>query len=142
MRRVVGLVLALVVAACGPPPGTVYRLTLVDPEGNFPLPIALGDQTGLVTSIEADEWDETWDGMPSIKADPDDPRTLLVRWLGGACDNDATLVFYQAAAGPALDLTTHGKLGLGCTAQGIHRGIRVTMTEPVAPDSITFTGRS
>jgi hypothetical protein len=142
MRRLVGLLLALVMAACGPPPGTVYRLTLVDIEGNFPVPIVMGDQTDLVVAIEADDWDETWDGTASIKADPKDARTLIVHWLGGACDNDATLIFYEGALGLALDLTTHGKIGLGCTAQGIQRGIRITLTEPVAPESISFTGRS
>jgi len=142
MRVVVGLILAVLLAACAPPAGTLFRLTLVDPQGDFPLPIAMGDQTGKVVEIEADPWDTSWELVPSITADAKDPNVLIVRWMGGACDNDASLAFYDAASGPALDLTTHGKIGLGCTAQGIYRGIRITTTEPVAPDSITFTGRS
>jgi hypothetical protein len=141
MRPVVGLLLGVLLAACAPPPGTLFRLTLVDPQGDYSLPIALGDQTGLVVGIEADAGDQPLDATESITADAKDPKVLILRWVGGACDNDATIAFYEGASNFALDLTTHGKLVLGCTALGVVRGIRITTTQPVAPGSISLTRR-
>ena len=141
MRSLVGLALAVLVAACGPPAGTLFKVTLSDADGSYPLPVMLGDQTNLVLGIEPADLEFTA-AIPSIEVDPKDPMVMVIRWMGGACDNDVVLSFYPMSAGYGLDLTTRGKIGFGCMALGVHRGLRIAMSEPVDVGSITFTGRS
>jgi hypothetical protein len=141
MRSLVGLALAVILAACGPPAGTLFKVTLSDPDGTYPLPVMLGDQTNMVLGIEQADH-EILAAIPSIEVDPKDPMVLVIRWMGGACDNDAVLTFYPMSAGYGLDLTTRGKIGFGCIALGVPRGLRIAMSAPVDVGSITFTGRS
>lgn len=101
----------------------------------------LGDQTNLVVGVEPAD-PEILAAIPSIEVDPKDPKVLVIRWMGGACDNDAVLTFYPLSTGYGLDLTTHGRMGLGCVALGVHRGVRIAISKPVDVGSITFTGRS
>jgi len=42
------LVLAMLVSACGSNPATVFNTTLTNPDGEFPLPVSLRDETELV----------------------------------------------------------------------------------------------
>ena len=141
MKSIVALVLAATVAACGQPAGTLFKVTLSHLDRSYPLPVVLGDQTNLVIGMEQAEPDPL-SNKPSIEVDPEDPRVVVVWWIGGACDNDAVLAFYPLSPGYALDLTTHGKIVFGCTAVGIPRGVRIEMSAPVDVGSITFTGRS
>jgi hypothetical protein len=140
-RRFATLVVIAVVAACGPPPGTLFEVMLADPDGSYPLPVVLGDDTGLVTGVEAVAFDEALP-PPSIQVDPQDPNAFVVTWLGGACDDNATLSFYALETGYALDLVTRRELGLGCIALGVFRGLRIDLSSPVDVDTISFTGRS
>ena len=136
----IGLSLAVVVAACLPPAGTLFRTTLSTPDGAYPLPVALGDQTGLIVEIEPAEPDSAARIEPLVQPDPTDPNAFVVTWLGGACDNDATIAFQRSGSGYALHLEVHDKIGLGCSDLGILRGLRITTSTPVPLNSITASG--
>jgi hypothetical protein len=136
----IALSLVFVLAACLPPPGTVFRTTLTGPDQSDTLPIALGDQTALVTGIEQAEGDPTVNA-PILQADPTDSNALIVRWLGGLCDNDVALSLAPTESGYALHLEVHGKIGLGCPAVGVIRGLRIMTSKPIRVDSITVSGQ-
>ena len=140
-RLTVGLLLAVVVAACGPPPGALYRLTLTTAEGAYPLPLVLGDQTGLVTGIEPAEFDARDFPHLLIEADRKDPNAFIITWGTGACDDDATVAFYPSRSGYGLDLAVNGGITVGCTAQVIYRAVRITTSAPIDVHSILFIRR-
>lgn len=140
----VGLGASIVLAACGSPADRPFRTTLASPDGSYPLPVLLGDETGLVTRIEPAAFDSTarYDLDLAAQADPTDPRAFVVTWLGGACDNDAGLSYKPGPGGYLVRLEVHGKVGLGgCIALGIPRGVRIVTSSPIALDTITAAGR-
>jgi hypothetical protein len=140
------LFLTFIVAACLPPAGRVFQTTLLhtspsNPSGDHPLPVTLGDQTDLVVGIEPTEGDERGGLEPLVQSDPADPNALILSWLGGMCDNDAAVSFQPSGSGYALHLQVHQKLGFGCPAAGLLRGLRITTSEPIPPGSIAVSGR-
>jgi hypothetical protein len=133
-----GLVLAIVAAACLPPAGTLFKTTVVQPDGSYPLPVALGDQTGLVTAIEPIVADGSGSFELAVKADPDNANALILTWIGGACDDDVAIALARSESGFSLFLDT--KAGFGaCMALGLFRAIRIRVSEPIAADSIAVT---
>lgn len=138
------VVVALVVAACLPPAGRTYQTTLLhispdNPSGDYPLPVTLSDQTDLVVGIEPAEG--SYGLEPVVQSDPADPKALILSWLGGMCDNDALVSFQPSGSSYALHLEVHQKLGLGCPAAGILRGLRIVTSEPIPIGSIAVSGR-
>ncbi len=88
MRRIaVWIVVAATVVACGPPAGRLFHTTLTTPDGTYPLPVTLGDQTDLVVSIEPGLVDGSAASAPSVQSDPGDPAVLIVTRSGGACES-------------------------------------------------------
>jgi len=135
-----GLVAALAVGACQGPAGRLFRTTLATPDGSYPLPIVLGDETDLVIGIEPGSTDGSSALAATVAADPGDPSALVVRWLGGACDNDAGLSFWISPDGYALTLQVNGKPGLGCIALGVPRAVRIRTSKPIPANSIFVSG--
>jgi len=136
--------LGLVLAACLGPIGQLFKTTLLhispdNPAGDLALPVVLGDETGLVVAIEPATGD-TSDLKPSVRSDPADPNAVIVSWLGGMCDSDAELLFRPHEAGYTLALTVGRKLGLGCPAAAVLRGLRIKTSAPVVPESIETFG--
>ncbi len=141
MRSIVaGAILMAVLAACGPPPGVLFRTTLANPNGEFPLPVTLGDKTGLVVRIGPAEFDQLDFRDAGVLADPVEPKAFILTWLGGACDSDTVVVFWPNDSRYVLQLAVHEKLGLGCPALGILRGLRIETSESIPVDAITITG--
>jgi hypothetical protein len=136
----VGAILTAVVAACAGPPGTLFQATLSGPDGDYPLPVTLGDTTGLVLGVRAGQFDPGDFRDAGILADPGEPKAFIVTWLGGACDSDAVLVFRTTGSGYDMELRVHEKLGLGCIALGILRGLRVETSAPISLSTITISG--
>lgn len=142
MRAIaVGLLLTAFLAACFPPAGRPFHTTLSTPDGSNPLPVALGDETDLVIGIEPAEPATSASLEPLVQADPTDPSAVIVSWVGGMCDNDASLSLRPSGAGYALHLEVHQKLGLGCPAAGVLRGLRINTSRPIPLGSITTSGR-
>lgn len=82
---------------------------MASPDGSYPMPVTLGDTTGLVVSIEAVIL-EDWPGDgPMVTGDPADPNALILSWLGGACEDETVVGFW-----PIED-------ALGCTWRRVVR---------------------
>lgn len=147
MRKlVVVLGLAALIGACGGPTGRQFSTTLLhtspdNPEGDYPLPVVLSDETNLVTAIESAEEAATDPGPLSVKLDPLVPNAIVAVWLGGLCDGNATLAFQRSGSGYGLRLDTHEKLGGGCPAAGIGRAVRIKLSEPVPVGDILLSGQ-
>src|SRR5690349_21536205 len=104
--------------------GQRFELRLTHPSYS-PLPVTLTDQTGLVTAV-AQEPDAQVANEPSLAAVAGDPNAAVLTWLGGACDSDATVLFHHLNGGYVMNVAIHEKIGLGCTAVGIPRSLRIT----------------
>jgi hypothetical protein len=134
---------AAAIAACsGPSPGRQFTAVLQFSEEAEPLPVVLSDETDLVIGIASAPMDPRADTELAARADPTDPNAFIVSWLGGACDNDASLRFYRAEGVYVLNVAVHGKVGFpgGCTMNGIPRDIRIVTSSPIPVDSIVAAG--
>jgi hypothetical protein len=108
-----------------------------------PLPVVLSDETGLVTGIASAPKDPSGRYIElAARADPTDPNAFIVSWLGGACDNDASLNFSRHEGKYVLNVAVHGKFGFpgGCTANGIFRDVRIVTSSPIPVESIVAAG--
>ncbi len=140
----IALTLGLALAGCLGPSGQLFRTTLLhvspdNPAGDRPLPVVLGDETGLVLGIEP-AVGEVVESNLAVRSDPADPNALIVSWFGGMCDSDAEVLFRPHEAGYSLALTVGRKLGLGCPAAAVLRGLRIRTSAPVSPESIETFG--
>jgi hypothetical protein len=135
-----GVLLALVAAACLPPAGTRFETTVAQPDGSYPMPIVMGDQTGLVTAIEPATGDSSmaFNELPRVKLDPDDASAVLVTWITGACTDDTAVSLQRFGDGFRLRLDVHEGFG-ACMGMALFRGLRIRFSEPVPADSITAT---
>jgi hypothetical protein len=134
---------AAAVAACSGPSTSQFKTELHFANEDAPLPVVLSDETGMVTGIESGPVDQQVDyAEPVARADPTDPNAFIVSWLGGACDNDASLTFKVSEGVYELNVAVHGKLGFpgGCTALGIPRDVRILTSSPIPVDSIVAAG--
>lgn len=141
MRALITLaILSAALVACGSPSGVLFRTTLANPNGEFPLPVALGDTSGVVVGIGPAQFDPADFRDAGVLADPTGPNAFILTWLGGMCDGDAALVFSPSDPGYDIRLAVHEKPGLGCPAAGIMRGLRIETSEPIPVDAITISG--
>lgn len=138
--RLAGAILTAVLASCGPPPGVLFSTTLSNADGEFPLPVALGDTSGLVVGIGPAQYDPADFRDAGVLADPTGPNGFILTWLGGMCDSDAGLVFSRSDSGYDIRLAVPGKLGGGCPAAGILRGLRIETSAPIPVATITISG--
>ena len=74
----------------------------------------------------------------AVENTPGQASVLVVRWLGGACDDRTELVLAPASDGYALWLMTVAKLGLGCTAMGVPRTLNVILYRDVDASSVSI----
>jgi hypothetical protein len=141
--HLIGLALlgAAVVAACsGPTSNSQFSAVLRFSPDSPPLPVVLSDETGRVTGIASAPMDPGASPELAARVDPTDPNAFIVSWLGGACDNDASLTFKRHEAGYVLNVAVHPKIGLGCTALGIPRDVRIVTSGPIPLDAIVAAG--
>jgi hypothetical protein len=140
----VSLVGALSVAAClGPSSSNQFRAVLQSPGDRAALPVTLNDETDLVTAIDTEAHDPTFQSQdPTVWTDPSHPNAFVVSWTGGACDNDVLLWFTRHEGGYSLSVEVHGKFSFpgGCPALGIPRDVRIVTSSPVPIDSIVAAG--
>ncbi len=139
MRSVtLAVLLMIVAAACLAPAGTRFETTITQPDGSYPKPVVLGDQTGLVTAIESATGD-TADGFELIaRPDLQNANAVIVTWVGGACEDEVALSLYRSGEAFRLHLDVRGGPGIGggCPAIALTRGLRIQFSEPVPAGSI------
>lgn len=140
MRSIVtGALLAALFTACGPPPGVVFRTTLANTSGEFPLPVALGDTSGIVVGIGPASVSSVDFRDAGVFVDPTRPNAFILTWLGGMCDDDVALVFSPTDSGYDIRLAIRQGIG-GCPGAGILRGLRIETSEPISVGAITISG--
>ena len=106
--------------------------------------MVLSDETGLVTRMKSAPMDPGADAEPAARADPTNPSAFILSWLGGACDNDASLTFKRLEGTYVMNVAVHGKFTFfgGCPAVGIFRDVRIVTSSPIPVDSIVAAGRT
>jgi hypothetical protein len=142
MPRLTVLAVAVLVAACSlPPAGRLFRTSLSNGDGYAQIPIALGDETDLVTGIEAAPAGAEAPGAgASVRADLAGTNAFIVTWMGGLCATDAALSFTRAGSGFALHLEGHQPPLASCSMVGIGRDLRIRTSTPIPLDLIAATG--
>jgi hypothetical protein len=128
--------------ACSGPPSSRQFSSVLDLAGEFPLPVVLSDETGQVTAVESAPSADGAATELAVRADPTNSNAIIVSWLGGACDNDASLTFKRLEAGFLLNVAIHGKFVLGCTALGVPRKVRIVTLSPIPVDSVVVAGHT
>lgn len=131
--------LAVVLLAACQSTGRTFQVT-VQTTSNDPLPVSLTDQTGVVTGI-SQAADFTSSLEPIVRADPSEPRALVLSWTGGVCDVAATVTVVKLEGSYVIRLASQEKTGGGCPSAGVPRGIRLATSDPLPIDSIIVTGR-
>jgi hypothetical protein len=137
------LLSAAAVAACSGGSSRQFSAVLQFSEEAAPLPAVLSDETGLATGFASAPMDPLADYAHAVaRADPTDPNAFIISWLGGACDNDASLTFKRHEEGYLLHVTVHGNVGFpgGCMMIGIPRDVRIVTSSPIPVDSILTGG--
>ena len=135
------LLLLLLIAACsGQLAGRTFETTLVDQGGEYALPVRLGDTTDKVLRIEQGTLEPGRVSGTGVWAVAGNPNSFVVTWLGGVCDGDAVINLWPLDEGYGLQIHTNGKPGLGCPAAAVPRSLLVTLSEPVAAESIAIVG--
>jgi hypothetical protein len=106
--------------------------------------VVLSDETDLVTRIESAPLDPGAGAELAARGDPTDPSAFIISWLGGACDNDASLTFKRIGDAYVLNVAVQGKFSFfgGCPASGIFRDVRIVTSRPIPLDSIVAAGRT
>jgi hypothetical protein len=144
----IGLLLAIVFIGVlffpGPPVGAAHRTELPAIDGSEQgtididrLPVTLVDLTGLVTSIEPNDWAVRFDDSDTAFLQlAGDPRSIRVYWLGGACASHAKAMLDEdGSGGYLLTLDEETSLGgmIGCAALGVSRRLTIRVSRTVDP---------
>jgi hypothetical protein len=138
-------VMALAGHACGPGPrpttdpgGLIVAFEATESSGR--LVVRLADHTGLAWSMTPGPLAAaTGEGHWAALNPDDSPSALLVWWVGGACDTEVRLSLDAIDSGYGLTIRSTTS-GLGCTAVGILRIVRIDLSQPVDAASVTVNG--
>ena len=142
MRSIaLGVLVAASIVCCSgstEPEPRLFRTTLPQPVDQ-PLPVVLGDETGLVTGIGPVADPQGDQVQPVALADPGDPRAFVITWLGSPCDKEVALSFKSHEGGYLLQLAVPQSTG-GCPMVGYPRGVRIVSSTAIPVSSIEVTG--
>ena len=138
-RRAIGPILAaaLLIGACQAEGRTFStRLPTVDRD---PLPVALTDETELVTGIDEAQADVSWGDKAAVHALPGRPNAVVLSWLGGMCDRDARVRFHVVNGDYLLNLAINDP-GASCPAAGVPRALRIDLSRSIPAESVVVAG--
>lgn len=111
--------------------------TALPQEAAPPLPVALRDMTGLVSTIGPANRSGVQFATEAL-ADPTDPKAFVITCLGGPCERNAAL-FFTSQGGryfPQLVASQRGD----CPTIAYPRGVRIATTVAIPISSIEVTG--
>lgn len=104
-----------------------------------PLPVVLVDHTGLVAGLRQALLGPNDSGATGVTGRPGDPKTLLVTWTGGACDDHVSMNLDGPRTAPQLSIATSSRDG--CRLVGIGRSVALDLTVAVRPEAVSLTTR-
>ena len=138
-RRAVGPILAavLLVGACQAE-GRTFS-TMLPTVDRDPLPVALTDETELVTGIDEAQADVSWGDKAAVHALPGRPNAVVLSWLGGVCDRDARVRFHVVNGDYLLNLAIN-EPGGSCPAAGVPRALRIDLSRSIPAESVVVAG--
>jgi hypothetical protein len=150
-RRLAGLLVVLIVAV-----GLVVMSGALDPRARFSvqLPggenhssigVELRDATGLVTAIEpgSPPGPEGFDFRAggTVENAPEEASVLVMRWLGGACDDRVDMAFERVESAYVLAMHTDTGFDLGCIAMGVARTVVIDLSTAIDARDVTIARR-
>jgi hypothetical protein len=138
-RAVAISLVALALVACASD-GQRFSTTLRYPDGSYPLPVVVVDQTGLVVSVDrVAAGAGTGDTVPVVTL-ASDKSGIAVSWLGGACTDGATISFGRTPTGFSIHLRGSHPMFGSCPAIGLFRSVFIRLSEPIDPSTIVVSG--
>jgi len=78
-------------------------------------------------------------GTIIYRGDSSHHKAVVLSWLGGACDGNATIRFHVVHGDYLLNLATHHTAD-NCPALGVPRAVRITMSRAIPVESIVVAG--
>jgi hypothetical protein len=125
-------VLVMAIAACGLIPRT-FEVGFAPSGSVEALSVVLVDHTGLVTGLDLpSQSSEDW--REGVRNGAGRPDSLVVGWLGGMCDRRATLTLDEVPGGYRIARRMNSVDR--CLLAGIGRSVIVSLSRPVAADSV------
>jgi hypothetical protein len=132
LRSACVAVLVVTLAACGLIPRT-FEVSFPSAGSVDALSVVLVDHTGLVTGLDLpSQSSEDW--REGVRNGAGRPDSLVVGWLGGTCDRRATLTLDEVPGG--YRITRRMNSVDRCLLAGIGRSVIVSLSRPVAADSV------
>ena len=136
-----GVLVAASIVGCSRP-GPEPRLfhTALPRADDQPLPVVLGDETGLVTGITPAADPQGDDIQPAVLSDPSDPMAFVIVWIGSPCDKDAAMSFRSKEGGYRLQLSVSPGARACQLLVAVPRGVRIVTSSAISVSSIEATG--
>lgn len=119
-----------------------FETTLTSPNGTDAISVSVWDRTDLVESIAPAPGNPLAGITATVSAGSADGNALVVSWLGGACEVTAEIGFWRAGEGYRLSMVHEARSAPEgqCSAGGIERAIRITLSSPISPEQVTVQG--
>ena len=117
-------------------PGPFFVL-LPEHGAGKPLPVTVKDSTGLLAGASAALEQSASEGATAV---PGQPKRIRVTWIGGACDQTATMQMSTNGAGLQLTVETFVPRG-NCRLIGIGRTVELELLTPFDAHSITVVSK-
>lgn len=119
-----------------------FEATLPGASSYGALPVLLRDGTGLVVRLRAaDPPAADVANAGSIENPAAESTTLLVDWLGGACDDRVDMALERRGSEYLLEMRTDTGFDLGCVALGVRRTVAIELSTDVDAAAVTLRWR-
>ena len=135
MRSLGVALIAALLAGCSliPPPAGI-QITIPATGDVHALPVTIVDHAAIVRDAEPADIPNDIPWETAVHAVPGRDDAILLTWMGGDCDDRAIVTIDQNGA--RYDMTVKAQSSaMGCSAIGVFRAVRLTLTEPVGPDA-------
>ena len=122
-----------------------FTVRLPGGQSHSSIGVELRDATGLVTAVELgpppgpEDFDFRAGG--TVENVPGQASVLVVRWLGGACDDRVDMAFERVEAAYVLAMHTDTGFDLGCIAMGVARTVAIDLSTAIDARDVTIARR-
>ena len=122
-----------------------FSVQLPGGESHSAIGVELRDASGLVTAMEPgltpgpEDFDFRASG--TVENAPGQASVLVVRWLGGACDDRVDMAFERVESAYVLAMHTDTGFDLGCIAMGVARTVAIDLSTAIDARDVTIARR-